>query len=118
MNKAIVLVVLFAGGWLMAQAKQDQAQNQQKEKNGQVAVQGCVTRSSGEFLLMQSNAGNSYVLEATRKIKFEPYLGHQVQVTGSESPTMSTSSNSRRRAGSPVTILVDSISTISKRCGS
>jgi hypothetical protein len=115
MNKSILLMVLFAGSWLMAQANPDQSQHPPDEKKGQVTVQGCVSRSSGNFVLMQSDPGNSYVLHATNKINLGHYLGQQVEVTGTESPTMSTSSDSGRRSPS-VTIMVDSINAISKRC--
>jgi len=117
MKKATVLMRLFVVGLLMAQANQAQSQATPKNKEGKVTVQGCVSRAAGDFILMQSDPANSFVLEPTRKIKLEPYLGQQVEVTGTESPTMSTSSNFRRRAGSPVTIVVDSINTVSRRCG-
>lgn len=118
MKKAIVPILwLVAVGSLMAQSNQGQSQTPAKNNEGKVSVQGCVIRAAGDFVLMQSDPANSFVLEPTRKIKLEPYLGQQVEVTGTESPTMSTSSNFRRRPGSPVTIVVDSINTISKRCG-
>jgi hypothetical protein len=115
MNKTILLVVLFVGSWLMAQANPDQSQHPPDEKKGQVTVQGCVSRSSGDFVLMQSDPGNSYVLHATNKINLGHYLGQQVAVTGTESPTMSSSSDAGKR-GSSVTIMVDSINAISKQC--
>ena len=115
MNKSILLMVLFAGSWLMAQANPDQSQHPPDEKKGQVTVQGCVSRSSGNFVLMQSDPGNSYVLHATKKMNMGQYLGQQVEVTGTETPTMSSSSDAGRR-GSSVTIMVDSINTISKQC--
>lgn len=118
MKKAIALIPLFVGGLLIAQSNQGQSQPPAKNKEGRVTVQGCVSRAAGDFMLMQSDPANSFVLEPSRKIKLEPYLGQQVEVTGTESPTMSSSSNFRRRAGSSVTIVVDSINTISKRCGS
>jgi hypothetical protein len=117
MRKAIVLILLFGVGLLMAQSNQGQSRPPAKGNEGKITVQGCVSRAAGDFILMQSDPANSFVLQPTRKIKLEPYLGQQVEVTGSESPTMSTSSNFRRRPGSPVTIVVDSINTISKRCG-
>lgn len=117
MKKAIVLILLFVVGLLMAQANPGQSQPPAKNKEGKVTVQGCVSRAAGDFILMQSDPANTFVLEPARKIKLEPYLGQQVEVTGTESPTMSSSSNFRRRAASPVTIAVDSINTISKRCG-
>jgi hypothetical protein len=115
MNKSILLVVLFVGSWLMAQANPDQSQHPPDEKKGQVTVQGCVSRSSGNFVLMQSDPGNSYVLHATKKMNMGQYLGQQVEVIGTETPTMSSSSDAGRR-GSSVTIMVDSINTISKQC--
>jgi hypothetical protein len=110
MSKAILLVVLFVGGWLMAQENSDQSS---KEKSGQLTVQGCVSRSSGDYILMQSNPGNSYVLHAADNIKMGRYLGQQVKVTGTESPTMSNTSG---RAATSETIMVNSIKTISKHC--
>jgi hypothetical protein len=115
MNKTVLLGVLFVGSWLMAQANPDQSQHPPDEKKGQVTVQGCVSRASGNFVLMQSDPGNSYVLHATNKINLGHYLGQQVEVTGTESPTMSSSSDSGRRSAS-LTIMVDSINTISKQC--
>jgi hypothetical protein len=114
MKKAMVLIPLFAWA-LLAQANQGESQPP-KSKEGKVTVQGCVSRAAGDFTLMQSDPANTFVLEPTRKIKLDPYLGQQVEVTGTETPTMSTSSTYRKRAGSPVTIVVDSIDTIAKRC--
>jgi len=116
MKKAIAFSLFLVSGWLIAQTNQGQLQQPAKEKKGQVTVQGCVGRSSGDFILTQSDPANTYVLEGTRKIKLDPYLGQQVEVTGTESPTRSNSSNFRRRAASPVTIMVESINTIAKRC--
>jgi len=116
-KRTILFALLLAGSWLLAQANQDQTQQPPKEKAGQVTVQGCVSRSSGDFTLMQSDPGNSYVLRPSGKLKLDPYLGQQVEVTGRETPTMSTSSNYNRRPASAVTIRVDSIKTISKQCG-
>src|SRR6516225_5727640 len=78
MNRTIVFVVLFVAGWLMAQAPQDESQHPPKEKKGQVIVRGCVSRSSGHYIL-HSDSGNSYALEATGKTKFNHYLAQQVQ---------------------------------------
>jgi hypothetical protein len=109
--------MLLAGSWLMAHAHQDQSQQPPKEKQGQVTVQGCVSRASGDFILMQSDPANSYVLRPTGKLKLDPYLGQQVEVTGREAPSMTPSSNPRGRPAAAVTIVVESIKTTSKRCG-
>jgi hypothetical protein len=67
---------------------------------------------------MKQDPGVSYQLQATGKIKLRRYLGQRVEVTGSETPTMSTSSDALNRSGSasPVTILITSIRTVSKEC--
>jgi hypothetical protein len=112
----IVLSLLVLSAILIAQENPKASQNQSNGQNEHVKVQGCVSKTSGDFILMQTDPGNSYVLEANRNLKLEPYLGHQVEVTGTESPTMSSSSNYRRAPGASITITVASITTISKRC--
>jgi len=97
MNRTIVFAMLLASGWFTAQANQDQAQQPPKEKPGHVSVQGCVSRSSGDFTLTQSDPGNTYVIRPSGKIKLDPYLGQQVEVTGQKAPTPSNSSNYNRR---------------------
>src|SRR6516164_10084282 len=113
MNRTTVFALLLAGGGLMAQSQTQQPPN---EKSGQATVQGCVSRSSGAFMLMQSDPGNSYVLRPSGKLKLDPYLGQQVEITGREAPSMASSSN-RGRPAAAVTIVVESIKTISKSCG-
>src|SRR5580700_3239541 len=114
MKKTILLMLMvFVGGWLMAQ---DQSQHSPKEKKGQITVQGCVSRSSGDYILMQSDPANSYVLHAAENIKLGQYLGQQVKVTGTKSSTMSDSSDAGRSV-SAVTLTVSSVKTISKECG-
>jgi hypothetical protein len=117
MKKAIVFAMLLANAWLVAKANQDQSQQPPKEKQGTITVQGCVSRASGDFTLMQTDPPNTYVIRPSGKVKLDPYLGQQVEVTGSETPSMGTSSN-RGRPAAPITIVVDSIKTIAKRCGS
>jgi len=117
MKKTIVFATLLASGSLLAKANQDQSQQSPKEKQGTVIVQGCVSRSSGDFTLMQPDPPNTYVLRPSGKVKLDPYLGQQVEVTGSETPSLGTSSN-RGRPAAPVTIVVDSIKTIATRCRS
>jgi hypothetical protein len=110
MIKTTLFALLFAGSFLIAQS--GQAQSQAK---GQVTVQGCISRQSGDFILTQSDPGNSYVLHAADNIKLGQYLGQQVKVTGTKSPTLSDSADAGR-ATSPVTLTVSSVKTISKEC--
>ena len=109
---SILTMVLFVSGSLMAQANPDQSAGAQK---GQVTVRGCVTRLSGDYVLTQSDPGNTYVLHAAHNLKLAKYLGQQVNVVGTKSPTLSDSSDSARSTSS-VTITVSSISTVSKEC--
>ena len=113
MKHTTMLFLLLIGGCLMAQANSNRSPN---HKKGQVSVQGCVGRSSGDYVLMQSDPGDNYVLHSGNNIKLGDYLGRQVKVTGTKSPTLSDSSDSGRSSVPPTTIIVNSISTISKEC--
>ena len=116
MIKTTVFVLLFVGSYLIAQSGQAQSQPSTKAK-GQVTVQGCVSRQSGDYILTQSDPSNSYVLHAADNVKLGQYLGQQVKVTGTKSPTLSDSSDAGRST-SAVTLTVSSVKTISKECGS
>jgi len=89
-----------------------------KKAKDEVTVRGCLGRSNTDYILTQPEQGNSYELERSRKLRLGPYLGQEIEVTGSESPSMSTSSDFLARSGSasPVTIRVTAIKTIQKRC--
>lgn len=112
MRMAAVLMTLVVASFLIAQVNEAQYQRPAKSQKGHVTAQGCVSRSSGYYILMQS--GNSYVLETSRKIDFGHFLGRQVEVTGKERATLSTSSSRRDAPG--LTIMVESINTISQQC--
>jgi cellobiose phosphorylase len=93
-------------------------QHQSKKAKDEITVRGCVSKLSTDYILTQPDQGNSYELQGSKKMRFGPYLGQQVEVTGVEAPSMSTSSDYSARAGSasPVTITVHSIKSIAKRC--
>jgi len=116
MIKTTMFLLLFVGSCLIAQAGQAQSQPSTNAK-GQVTVQGCVSRQSEDYTLTQSDPGNSYVLHAAGKTKLSQYLGQQVKVTGTKSPTLNDSSDAGR-SSSAVTLTVSSIKTISKECSS
>ena len=115
MSKKTLFVLLFAGSCLIGQSGQAQSQSSSKTKD-EVTVQGCVTRQSGDFILTQTDPGNTYVLHAAEKTKLGQYLGQQVKVTGTKSPTLSDSSDAGRST-SGLMLTVSSIKTISKECG-
>jgi hypothetical protein len=118
--KRLLFVLLLSGSYLLAQDNTPRSPNQQnsKDSKGQVTVQGCVARSSGDYILIKQDPAMTYELQATGKTKLRQYLGQQVEVTGKESPSMSTSSDALNRMGSPasVTITITSIKTIGKHC--
>ena len=112
MKHTTMVFLLLVGGWLMAQANPDRSPNGKKEP---VTVRGCVSRSSGDYVLTQFDPGNSYVLHSVKNIKLGHYLGQEVKVTGTKSPTLSDASDAGRSAPS-TTITVNSVTTISKEC--
>ena len=77
-----------------------------------------MSRSSGDYILMKQDPGITYQLQATGKIKLRHYMGQRVEATGSESPTMSTSSDAMNKVGSaaPVTLTITSIKILDKKC--
>src|ERR1700693_2775296 len=118
MRKMWFVLLLFSGSFLLAQDSSNSAMSQDnsKDSKGQVTVQGCVGRASGDYILTKQNPGMTYELQATGKTKLRQYLGQRVEVTGKESPSMSTSSDTSARTGSaaPVTLTITSIKTIAK----
>jgi hypothetical protein len=120
MKKLWFAMLLLSGCFVWAQDgnPNNMSQKNSKDSNGQVTVQGCVSRSSGDYILMKQDPAVTYELQTTGKTKLRRYLGQQVEVTGTESPSLTTSSDSSARSGSPspVTLTVSSIKTISKEC--
>ena len=117
--KTLWFALLLSSSFLLAQNNSGAAsQRNSTNSKGQVTIQGCVSRSSGDYILMKQDPGVSYELQATGKTKLRKYLGQQVEVTGTESPSMSTSSDAINRVGSaaPITLTLTSIRTIDKDC--
>ena len=113
-------VFLLSGGFLLAQDSNPSTppQHTSKESKGQVTVQGCVGRSSGDYILMKQDPAMTYELQATGKIRLRQYLGQRVEVTGKESPSLSTSSDALTRTGSASSVMltITSIKTLDKEC--
>jgi hypothetical protein len=107
---ALLLVASFALAQNSPAATSDNSK-------GSVTVQGCVTRSNGDYILIKQDPGASYELQSTGKIKLKNYLGQRVEITGDQSPSLSNSSDQGRSA-SPVTITIRSIKTVDKECPS
>ncbi len=120
MRKLCFAIVLLSGSFLLAQDSYpaNAGQSAQKNSKGQVTVQGCVGRSSGDYVLTKQNPAMTYELQATGKTRLRNYLGQRVEVTGKEGPTLSTSSDAMNKTGSAssVTLTITSIRTIDKEC--
>jgi hypothetical protein len=117
--RKILFALLLSGSFLLAQdSPANTSQTASKDSKGQVTLQGCVSRSGGDYTLMKQNPAVTYELQGTHKIKLSHYLGQRVEVMGSEGPSMSTSSDAMNKTGSaaPVTLTVTSIRTIDKDC--
>jgi|SRR5580698_4495751 len=118
---AIAWGMLFMGIAAVAQTGDASPQNgnsQPSKTKDAVTVRGCLGRSNTDYILTQADKGNSYELTRSRRLKLGPYLGQEVEVTGTEYPSLSTSSDYLARSGSasPVTIRVTAIKTIEKSC--
>jgi hypothetical protein len=119
MKKLLFVTLLLSGSFLLAQDSTPASASQgSQDSKGQVTVQGCVSRASGDYTLIKQNPAMTYELQATGKTRLRHYLGQRVEVTGTESPTMSSSSDSMNKTGSaaPVTLTITSIKTIDKDC--
>ena len=115
-----LVAVLFAISSLMAQSSPGQSSGANKRHSQpEVTVQGCLGTQKGDYVLVQTDPGNTYELEESHKIKLGPHLGEQVEVTGWERPSLSTSSDVfvPNRGVSSVTIVVESVRVLAKRCG-
>jgi len=118
--KKLWFVLCLSGGVLLAQDSSPAKPTQQNSKasKGEVTVQGCVGRSSGDYVLTRQNPAMTYELQATGKTRLRNYLGQRVEVIGKESATLSTSSDALNKTGSAsaVTLTITSIRTIEKEC--
>ena len=120
MKQAMLLVLVISAGALLAQDKDastSASHDNSKHSKGQTTVQGCVGRSNGDYILVRQDPAMTYELQSCGKTKLDHYLGRQVEVTGRESPSLSTSSDFLTGGvPSPVTLTVTSIQTITKKC--
>ena len=117
--KYLILSLLLCATFALTQDTKS-ADNPNHDSHNFVTVRGCVSRLSGDYVLMKEEPGISYELQASGKIRLHDYLGQRVEVTGPQSPTLSSSSDAMNKTGSaaPVTITVKSIKTIDKECPS
>jgi hypothetical protein len=115
MKKLLFVALLLSGSVLLAQ---DNSASSRKDSKGQVTVRGCVSRSNGDYVLIKTDPAVTYELQASGKTRLKNYLGHRVEVTGEQEPTLSSSSDVTTRVGSaaPITLQISSIKTVNKNC--
>jgi hypothetical protein len=117
--KALLVVLLLSGTFLVAQDNSGANSGSGKSKsNDDVTITGCVSRFNGDYVIMKTDPGVSYELQGSSKIRLKNYLGQRVEVTGTKSTTLSSSSDAMAKEGSaaPVTLTVRSIKTIDHTC--
>ncbi len=116
MKKLMIIALLFSAS--MALAQDSTSTKQAKKSKDEVTMQGCVSMSNGDYVLMKTDPGVSYELQATGKTHLRHYLGREVEVTAHEEPTLSLSSDALNKVGSaaPLTLTIISIKTIDPRC--
>lgn len=123
LKSMMFMLVLCASVCLAAQTNANQAANSDQAKSqkhkDEITVRGCISKQNGDYILMQADPGNTYQLERSRKMRLAPYLGREVEITGTEYPSMATSSDYLARSGvaSPVTLRIHTIKTLANRCG-
>ena len=120
MRQTVLFVLLVSASIIVAQDNnlpKVATLDNSKPSKGQIAVEGRVSRSNGDFTLVKADPAMTYELHPTGKTKLSHYLGQQVQVTGTTSPSLRTSSDSLEgRAPSSVTLTVTTIRTVAKEC--
>jgi hypothetical protein len=118
MKKFFLVTLLLSGSFLLAQDSTPANSQPKSKASNEVTMRGCVSRANGDYILMKQDPAVTYELQPTGKTKLHNYLGQRVEVTGTEGPSMSTSSDSMTKTGSaaPVTLTITSIKTIDKDC--
>ena len=123
MKTLLFITVLLSGSLLLAQNSTAANNDQRTAHNvpgshGKVTVTGCVSMFAGDYTLEKDNPAITYELQPTGKIRLHEYLGHRVEVTGTQQESLSTSSDAMDKEGSPspLTIKISSIKTLDKDC--
>lgn len=119
MKSLLFFALLFLAATLFAQdSNSNSPKSHGKSSKDEVTLQGCVSRSNGDYILMKQDPGVAYELQPTGKMRLRHYLGKQVEITAHSEPTLSSSSDALNKVGSaaPVTLAIISIRTISSHC--
>lgn len=119
MKTAMLLALVVSASLAFAQSGPLGENSRSSNHEGsQVTMQGCLGRMNGDFVLTRQDPGVTYELEAGHGVQFASYLGEQVEISGAKSPSLSTSSDAGIGSPSSETVMVSSISVISRECTS
>jgi Protein of unknown function (DUF5818) len=115
----LALALLCATAWLQAQDTYPQTPPTSSSQTGAASsptsVEGCLRGSDGNFTLTD-NSGTTYQLQGDTS-KLSKHVGHEVQITGSPSPSSAASSSAGAPGSSPSqTLTVDKMKHISESC--
>lgn len=109
----VLSVLLFASLWVAAQNSE---QGPRTSAAGQTTVEGCLSGSSGSYMLTDQN-GTMYQLSGDTA-KLSEHVGHEVKVSGTSSSGGSTEPANGASGGAQQTLQVSSVKHISKTCKS
>lgn len=111
----ILSVLLLASLWAAAQ---NSAQSPRASAGGQTTVEGCLSGSSGSYMLTDQN-GTMYQLSGDTA-KLSEHVGHEVKITGTSSSGDSSASGAASGASGAAqqTLQVSAVKHISKTCKS
>ena len=127
----LVLTLLFATTWLLAQDPSSQTSPSTSSSSsssqtgmsgssgssGQTSVEGCLQGASGSYTLTDKS-GTTYQLSGDTS-KLAEHVGHEVQITGTTSGGAAGSSASSSSAGSSAggqMLTVEKVKHVSKTC--
>jgi len=97
------------------QVEPSKEDRQGSKKTDLITVTGCVSRLNSNFILEESARSHSYQLQGGEQLKLENYLGKEVEVSGTETTPMTTSSP-RASTANPVALDIHSIKLLQPRC--
>jgi uncharacterized protein involved in copper resistance len=117
----LALTLLASIGWIQAQDQTPQAaQPASGQSSAGQTVEGCLQGSNGTFTLTDAS-GTTYQLQGDTA-KLTEHVGHEVQITGSNSgaasPSPSSTATPSSSGANQQTLTVEKVKHVSKTCKS
>jgi hypothetical protein len=109
----VLSVLLLASLWAAAQNPE---QGSRSSAAGQTTVEGCLSGSSGSYMLTDQN-GTMYQLSGDTA-KLSEHVGHEVKVSGTSSSGGGSEPSNGASGAAQQTLQVSSVKHISKTCKS